>query len=89
MTKGSETPDPDYARRVRRSFDKQGIMAMIGAAPSRAAPGELAIEPAISPKGSQQHGFVHAGAVAPSPNRPAASPCLPSRGAHDRDGVSD
>lgn len=64
MTKGSETPDPDYARRVRRSFDKQGIMATIGAAPSRVAPGELAIEPAISPKGSQQHGFVHAGAVA-------------------------
>jgi uncharacterized protein (TIGR00369 family) len=49
--------------RVRRSFGKQGLMSTLGATLTNVAPGyvEIAIRPA--PAISQQHGFIHAGAV--------------------------
>jgi uncharacterized protein (TIGR00369 family) len=49
--------------RVRSSFAKQGLMATLGATLESIAPG--AVEISIRPHGaiSQQHGFVHAGAV--------------------------
>lgn len=56
--------EPGYAERVRRSFGNQGIMGTIGASLVRVAPGEVEIALPISPAISQQHGFVHAGAVA-------------------------
>lgn len=49
--------------RIRRSFDRQGLMGTLGATVVSIAPGAVAI--AIVPRAaiSQQHGFVHAGAV--------------------------
>ena len=49
--------------RIRASFAKQGLMSTPGATLISAAPGRVEI--AISPTQaiSQQHGFVHAGAV--------------------------
>ena len=52
-----------YEDRVRASFARQGLMSTLGATLVSVAPGvvEIAIRPA--PAISQQHGFVHAGAV--------------------------
>jgi uncharacterized protein (TIGR00369 family) len=49
--------------RVRTSFAKQGLMSTLGATLTYVAPGlvQIAIRP--DPAISQQHGFVHAGAV--------------------------
>ncbi len=49
--------------RIRSSFAKQGLMSTLGATLVTIAPGrvEIAINP--TPAISQQHGFVHAGAV--------------------------
>jgi uncharacterized protein (TIGR00369 family) len=49
--------------RIRASFAKQGLMSTLGAILNKVAPGfvEIALRPA--PAISQQHGFVHAGAV--------------------------
>lgn len=60
------TRDPDdaaFVERIRTSFAKQGLMETLGASLLSVAPGrvEIAIRPA--PAISQQHGFVHAGAV--------------------------
>ena len=53
----------DYQERIRSSFARQGLMRTLGATLGSIAPGlvEIAIRPA--PAISQQHGFVHAGAV--------------------------
>jgi uncharacterized protein (TIGR00369 family) len=59
-----EPRDPDYAARVARSFAAQGLMETIGARLERVAPGEVEIALPVSAAVSQQHGFVHAGAVA-------------------------
>jgi uncharacterized protein (TIGR00369 family) len=40
------------------------MMGTIGASLTRVAPGEVDVEVAVSPAIGQQHGFVHAGAVA-------------------------
>jgi len=55
--------DPAFANRIRASFAKQGLMGTLGASLVSIAPGhvEIAITPA--PAISQQHGFVHAGAI--------------------------
>jgi uncharacterized protein (TIGR00369 family) len=61
------TTAPDLAaiaRRVEASFARQAIMETLGAHLARVAPGEVEIVLAVSPRVSQQHGFVHAGAVA-------------------------
>ena len=60
----ARTPDnPGYEERVRASFAKQGLMKTLGATLGEVSPGlvEIAIRP--DPAISQQHGFVHAGAV--------------------------
>ena len=56
------TPEQQQAR-IRSSFAKQGLMATLGATLGNVSPGfvEVALRP--SPAVSQQHGFVHAGAV--------------------------
>ena len=56
--------DPEYENRVRSSFAKQGLMTTLAATLGAVSPG--AVEVAIHPHAaiSQQHGFVHAGAVA-------------------------
>ena len=61
MAGDSEATDGE--ERVRSSFAKQGLMSTLGATLGSVAPG--AVEIAIHPHAaiSQQHGFVHAGAV--------------------------
>jgi uncharacterized protein (TIGR00369 family) len=60
----NEPQDPQFKARVQASFDRQGLMVTLGASIVRIDPG--AVEIALVPGGavSQQHGFVHAGAVA-------------------------
>jgi uncharacterized protein (TIGR00369 family) len=56
--------DPNFEARVRASFDKQRFMATIGASLARVAPGEVDIEVPVREELTQQHGFLHAGALA-------------------------
>lgn len=56
--------DPRLERRVRESFARQGLMATLGARVVRVARGRVEIALAPAPGIFQQHGFVHAGAVA-------------------------
>lgn len=56
--------DPAFRTRVQASFDKQGLMATLGASILDIAPGAVAIAMTPAPSIAQQHGFVHAGAVA-------------------------
>lgn len=46
--------------RIRRSFDEQGFMQLLGAELREAADGICVIELAARPDLKQQHGFVHA-----------------------------
>jgi uncharacterized protein (TIGR00369 family) len=55
--------DPDYATRVRSSFEKQSVMKTIGAVLATVAPGEVVIELAYDASLTQQHGYLHAGIV--------------------------
>lgn len=60
----SLTPaDPDFERRTRESFAKQGAMAHLGATLARVAPGRVEIHMPFKPELSQQHGFFHAGMI--------------------------
>ena len=60
---GFTARDPHFAARVGRSFARQTMMATIGASLLRVAPGEVDIALAVAPHISQQHGFVHGGAI--------------------------
>jgi len=60
-----QAPDSsDSEARVRASFAKQGLMETLGASVARVSPGRVEIAMAAAQGISQQHGFVHAGAVA-------------------------
>ncbi|MEE1613617.1 PaaI family thioesterase [Microvirga sp. CF3016] len=56
--------DPGYEARVRTSFASQGMMATLGASLVRVSPGLVEISLPACRAVSQQHGFVHAGAIA-------------------------
>ncbi len=63
-----ETPifqpkEPDYAERVRASFARQQIMALIGAELAVVEPGYTEIHLPRRPEITQQHGFIHGGVV--------------------------
>ena len=58
-----EVPDPDFERRVRTSFARQGLNATIRATLRRVAPGQVEIEVPFSGDVSQQHGFFHGGVM--------------------------
>ena len=53
----------DTAERIRQSFAKQGLMITLGATLGDIAPGSVEISLIPNPAITQQHGFVHAGAV--------------------------
>ena len=55
--------DPDFAERMRKSFDAQGIMDHIGATLTLIEPGVCEIELPYSDAVSQQHGFFHGGVI--------------------------
>jgi uncharacterized protein (TIGR00369 family) len=56
--------DPAYEKRVRASFARQGHMHTLSASLESVAPGLVEIALTPSSAISQQHGFVHAGALA-------------------------
>ena len=58
MAPSFEPADPD-----RDSFQRQGIMELIGAELSLVAPGQVEIELPFRDDLTQQHGFFHAGAT--------------------------
>jgi uncharacterized protein (TIGR00369 family) len=55
--------DAGFEARIRSSFARQGLMRTIGATLGSIAPGSVEILLVPDPAISQQHGFVHAGAV--------------------------
>ena len=55
--------DPAYESRVRASFAKQGLMQTLFASLERVEPGSVEIALVPSAAVSQQHGFVHVGAL--------------------------
>ncbi|HEY1418124.1 MAG TPA: PaaI family thioesterase [Myxococcaceae bacterium] len=56
--------DPEFEARVRDSFSRQAFMSTLGARLARVAAGEVQIELPFQERLTQQHGFLHAGAVA-------------------------
>lgn len=65
MTKRLMVPaDAHFADRVRASFERQAFMATLGAVLTRVEPGEVDIRLPVRPDLTQQHGFVHAAAIA-------------------------
>ncbi len=56
--------DPDFDARVRASFARQRFMATLGARLTRLEPGLCEIELAHQDGLTQQHGYLHAGALA-------------------------
>jgi uncharacterized protein (TIGR00369 family) len=58
-----EPQDPDYEARVRASFGRQRFMATLGATLVRVAPGEVDVDIPYDPALTQQHGFMHGGAI--------------------------
>ena len=56
--------DPALVARIETSFAKQAMMTTLGARLVRVAPGEVEIAMPAAAHLFQQHGFVHAGAVA-------------------------
>lgn len=55
--------DPGFEARVRASFQRQQVMATLGARLTRVAPGETDVELPFRTDLTQQHGFLHAGIV--------------------------
>jgi uncharacterized protein (TIGR00369 family) len=56
-------PSDEQQERVRSSFAKQGLMTTLGATLDSVSPGMVEIALTPHPAISQQHGFVHGGAV--------------------------
>lgn len=54
----------DFAARVRDSFDRQAMMRSLGAELEDVQPGHVSIAMAYAAEFTQQHGFLHGGAVA-------------------------
>src|ERR1700754_4896811 len=60
---GMVSPDPDYAAKVRDSFERQPAMRLIGATLTALQPGFCELRLASRGELTQQHGFVHGGVV--------------------------
>ena len=58
---GFQVADPDFEARVRASFARQPVMALIGARMARVVAGEAEIELPYRADLTQQHGFFHGG----------------------------
>lgn len=56
--------DPNYEERVRGSFAAQAFMRTLGASLDHVGPGEVVILLPYRSDLTQQHGFLHAGAIA-------------------------
>jgi uncharacterized protein (TIGR00369 family) len=58
-----EPRNPDFEAQVRASFARQAFMSHIGAELVTVTPGECEVHIAHRPEITQQHGYVHGGAV--------------------------
>ena len=58
-----EPATPDVRARVRASFERQGLMSLLGARLTRVAAGQVHIVLPSRPEVTQQHGYIHAGAT--------------------------
>jgi len=58
-----EPRDPDFEARVRADFARQGLMATLGATLVEVRPGEVTITLPFRADLTQQHGYMHAGAI--------------------------
>jgi uncharacterized protein (TIGR00369 family) len=56
-------PDQDFESRVHHGFNRQQLMATIGAKMTRVSPGEVHIELPFNSAWTQQHGYLHAGII--------------------------
>lgn len=56
-----QPPDADYARRIRDSFERQGLMHHLGARLVELRPGLVEIRVPYRAEVTQQHGYFHAG----------------------------
>lgn len=56
-----EPGDPEYAKRVRESFARQGLMKLLGAELVALRPGGAEIRVRYRPELTQQHNYFHAG----------------------------
>jgi uncharacterized protein (TIGR00369 family) len=63
MTTPFEPLDPQFEQRVRRSYARQRMLETLGAVLERVAPGEVDIRLPFRADLTQQHGFLHAGAM--------------------------
>ncbi|GIH16860.1 PaaI family thioesterase [Rugosimonospora africana] len=54
---------PEVRERIRASFERQGLMAHLGARITHIAPGRVHIVLPSRPELTQQHGYFHAGAT--------------------------
>jgi uncharacterized protein (TIGR00369 family) len=59
-----EPSDPGFETRVRESFGRQAMMREMGVVAARVAPGEVVLEMPFDRRFTQQHGFLHGGAIA-------------------------
>jgi uncharacterized protein (TIGR00369 family) len=64
VSAGRPPRDPDFDARVRASFAKQRFMATLGATLEGVRHGEVELALPFRDDLAQQHGFLHAGAVA-------------------------
>jgi uncharacterized protein (TIGR00369 family) len=58
-----EARDPDFEARVRADFARQGLMTTLGAELVDVSPGEVTISMPFRAELTQQHGYLHAGAI--------------------------
>ena len=64
MAQEEITPDEPIFARVSKSFEQQKIMQLLGATLSRVGRGQVEITLLFREELTQQHGFLHAGAIA-------------------------
>ena len=64
MTAAWTPSNSEYEAAVRQSFERQGMMATLGASLVHLAPGEVDLSAPYAPEFGQQNGYWHAGAVA-------------------------
>lgn len=58
-----EQASDEVVARVRASFERQGLMALLGARLDHVGPGRVHLTLARRPELTQQHGYLHAGAT--------------------------
>jgi uncharacterized protein (TIGR00369 family) len=58
-----EVASPEVQKRIQESFDRQGLMAHLGARITHIGPGRVHIVLPARAEVTQQHGYVHAGAT--------------------------